>query len=516
MYSLFFIPSLYSNPSLSQEQVLQKRISIPPQRVTLYQALNLITERTGYFFIYDSRAIDNERKVKLEADSQTVQEVLARILDDPSLQYRVIESHILIYRANVSIDRAGRVKPNDSASFFTIRGRIYDMQNHEAIPYAAIGIAEENIGTITNADGVFAIKIPRHYLKSNITISHLGYKSLTVPAELLANQSVDLYIETEYVSIQEVIIRNIDPRSIVQEALRRREANYSTEPVYITSFYREGVKKRDTYINYSESVIKVYKTSYLRGVEHDQVKLLKSRKVSNIDQKDTLILKLKAGIKSCLSLDIVKSLPNFLDEEFYDNYTFTKSDIVSINSRNAYAISFEQKDNITDPLYKGLLYIDMENFAVHSADFEINPDFVDAATEQFIVKKNRSFVARSQKISYSVSYKLWNSKYYMNHIRGDLKFKIRKRRHLMFNEFHAFMEMASCQLDTLNVERFSRREVLRPNAVFMDGNYSYDHEFWGDYNIISPEESISQALAKVSQKIEKIEASNDSNAGNPE
>jgi hypothetical protein len=86
----------------------------------------------------------------------------------------------------------------------------------------------------------------------------------------------------------------------------------------------------------------------------------------------------------------------------------------------------------------------------------------------------------------------------------------------MFNEFHAFMGMASCQLDTLNVERFSRREVLRPNAVFMDGNYSYDHEFWGDYNIISPEESISQALAKVSQKIEKIEASNDSNAGNPE
>jgi hypothetical protein len=220
--------------------VLQKRISIPPQRVTLYQALNLITERTGYFFIYDSRAIDNERKVKLEADSQTVQEVLARILDDPSLQYRVIESHILIYRANVSIDRAGRVKPNDSASFFTIRGRIYDMQNHEAIPYAAIGIAEENIGTITNADGVFAIKIPRHYLKSNITISHLGYKSLTVPAELLANQSVDLYIETEYVSIQEVIIRNIDPRSIVQEALRRREANYSTEPVYITQLRPRG------------------------------------------------------------------------------------------------------------------------------------------------------------------------------------------------------------------------------------------------------------------------------------
>jgi hypothetical protein len=145
----------------------------------------------------------------------------------------------------------------------------------------------------------------------------------------------------------------------------------------------------------------------------------------------------------------------------------------------------------------------MESYAIVSADFEINPKYVKDTDDLFILKRSRKFNAIPEKIGYTVSYNLWNGKYFVNHIRGDLVIKFRKRYHLFYNDFHAFLEMASCQIDTANVVRFNRDEVMKTNIVFSDAKYVYDESFWGDYNIIAPEEKLNEALTRISSKIEE-------------
>jgi hypothetical protein len=55
------------------------------------------------------------------------------------------------------------------------------------------------------------------------------------------------------------------------------------------------------------------------------------------------------------------------------------------------------------------------------------------------------------------------------------------------------------------VARFGKQEIIKPNVVFSDAPYKYDETFWGDYNIIAPEEKLSDALSRITSKIEKIE-----------
>ncbi len=502
VFLFFWFSSSSINSVLAQESILDQSIVLSDQKSSIYDVLNQISEATGYFFIYDSRLVNSDKQVNVKSEKKALKQLLFEILDDQTLDFKVIEKHILIYKQEVQ--RAStHLKKADPTIFLTAKGQILDKQTQKPLPYVTVGIVEKNIGTVSNYDGFFALKIPSSFSNTTIIISHLGYKSQQIPIKLLVDQNVSIYLETEYISLQEVIIRNIDPRDIVKKAYQNRYTNYSEEPVYITSFYREGVLKNNKYLNYSEAVLKVYKSSYTRGLDSDRVKLFKSRKIVNVDQKDTLIMKIKAGLKSCLTLDIAKNIPDFIDPEYIDSYNYSKIDIVSINSRNTYAIAFEQKDYTTEPLYKGTLYIDMESYAIVSADFEINPKYIKNTENLFIIKKSRKFLAKPEKIGYTVSYNLWNGKYYIGHIRGDLVINYRKRYHFFYNDFHAFLELASCQIDTANVVRFGKDEVMKTNTIFLDAKYVYDESFWGDYNTIAPEEKLNEALSRINSKIEE-------------
>ncbi|MFZ4547094.1 MAG: carboxypeptidase-like regulatory domain-containing protein [Bacteroidales bacterium] len=500
---------LFARPVFAQASLLDKTISIPRQHTTLYTALNLISQRADCLFIYDSQIVENDKKVKLYAEKQPIRQVLDNILLNPELSYKVIGEHILIYRLAKDSTSKGQkqneILTADSIKTILIKGFVFDNDNKTAIPFVSIGIVEENIGTITNEDGFFAFKVPANFSGASLVVSHLGYTGQRIPIKLLNEQKVDIFLNRRVISLQEVIIRYIDPSVLVRKALEQRKTNYSHQPVYTTSFYREGVQKNKKYISYSEAVFKVYKSPIGYTENSDQVKVLKSRKILNQELNDTVYLKLKGGILSALQLDIVKCVPGFLDQTPPIEYTFKYSDLVSYNETSAYAVTFVQNKEIKDALYKGTLFIDKETFAILGADFEINPEFLDKAAENLIVKKSHKLIVKLEKINYSISYTPFNGKYYLNHIRCDIQLKTRARNHLSGDNFHTFLELATCHIDTANVVKFPRQEVLKPNIVFSDEPYSADNAFWETYNIITPEAKLSEALSKIIGKIEEIE-----------
>ncbi len=502
---LFLLCSL--NVAFGQASILDKVISIQKQNTTLYEALNLVSRKADCLFIYESETIQSDKKVKLHAETQALRIVLDELLSDPSLEYKVLGKHILICKADkvlpVNTVQA-EVGARDTLKNVIIGGHIYDKENKAAIPYATVGIVEENLGTVTNNDGVFRIKIPTRLIGTSLVVSHLGYMSQAIPVRLLNEQKVDLYLDRRVISIQEVIIRYIDPEVIIGKAMERLKANYSLDPVYLTTFYREGVRKNNKYISYSEAVFRIYKSPFTAGEHADQVKLLKSRKVKDTNPSDTVLVKLKAGVESALLLDIVKNIPGFLDLEPPSEYTYKYSDLVSYNAKDAYAVTFIQKDGLKKPLYAGTVYIEKEGFALLGADFEINPDYMDLAADALVLKKSGRLKVKLEKITYSVSYMPFNGRYYLGHVRCEIKIKTRLKNHLSSDNFYTFLELATCSIDTAGVEKFPKQETMKPGIVFSDQPYNISDAFWGDFNTIAPEAKLSEALSKIIGRIEEI------------
>ncbi|MBW6499374.1 MAG: carboxypeptidase-like regulatory domain-containing protein [Bacteroidales bacterium] len=487
--------------------MLDEEVTLQRQTSTVYSLLNQISRQTGCFFVYDSELIDNHRRVSIRRNRKDIRTFLQEILNDESLSFLTIQNHILIYRplpegesplANVD-------KPAVPSSF-TVRGRVLDQVSGAPMPYASVGIPERGMGISTNQDGFFQLRLPLSLIEENLQVSYLGYKSQKLPLRLLDGNQVDIMMETDYISMQEVIIRYYDPKTIIREALERREENYSPEPVYLLSFYREGVQRNNKFLNYSEAVFRMYKSPYNAPLVSDQVMLLKARNITNIDRSDTLVLKLKAGVQSVIELDIMKNLPDFLDPEFIDEYEFTNADLLFRNGRGVFAVEFRQKENVRGPLFMGIIYIDQEHMAVIEADFEINPRYLNQAQHRFVTKRNPNYVSNIEQASYTINYQYYNGRYHLNHLRGELKLKFRRKGQLFSNNYSAFIEMAVGLIEEGNVSRFGRREVLQPNIIFTDQGYQYDETFWGEYNIITPEASINEALSRISSRIESFVA----------
>jgi hypothetical protein len=185
-------------------------------------------------------------------------------------------------------------------------------------------------------------------------------------------------------------------------------------------------------------------------------------------------------------------------------YNYTQTDLTVIEDRLAHVISFEQDKGLDAPLYRGELFIDANNKALLRVNFEINPAHIKKAADMLIVKKSRFYELEPQSVRYTVSYKQLNGKYYVNHIRGDLDFKVKRKKHLFgSSQLHTWFEMVTCKIDTEQVTRFTKNEILPTRTVFAETNFSYDENFWGDFNTIIPEEKLNEAITRISSKIEE-------------
>ncbi len=76
--------------------------------------------------------------------------------------------------------------------------------------------------------------------------------------------------------------------------------------------------------------------------------------------------------------------------------------------------------------------------------------------------------------------------------------KVRKRRKLFPVNFDTSFELAVSEVDTLNVERFKRKETENLHSVFFDDVHKYDESYWEHYNFIKPDIPLQEAIRKLS------------------
>lgn len=493
------------NVKATGDDVLERIIRMPKAKGTVYSLLGKISEQSGYLFIYDSKVINNDSIVKFRKKECSVRQAVYEITGNRNLELKVLGRHILITQAEKKL----AIKETPLSFHSAITGRLLDKETGEPVVSASVHVQGTSLGNITNQNGEFRLQLPDSLRHGTLSFSHLGYVGQTVAVVALEGRNNVLSLEPKIIPLQEVLIRLTEPKKLLREMMECRSKNHSSNPVYLTTFYREGVYLKNKFQSFTEAVFKVYKASMLEPVFNDQVKLLKMSKIDNKEQTDSVIAKIRSGVEACLRLDIMKHIPDFLSPETSDKlYTYTSGDIVSVGDRTANVVSFEQRRGVKGPLFCGELYIAPENKALLRARFEIQPRYVKEATPAYVMRQAQEVRLTTEKIVYTVSYKPWNGIYHIHHIRGDLYFKMKRKRISFSNPMlHTWFEMATCRIDNENVTRFPRAERLPMHTVFAETNFQYDTDFWGDFNVIPLEEELEKIIEKVSLKIERTDGS---------
>ena len=331
-----------SGQAFSQESVLDRPLRLPGNTIRASRALGEITRLTGYLFTYDTRIIDSERTFSVPGHEMSVSEILDSVAGDPAVDHMVLGRHIILYRGMAMPEKPA--PPADSVPLFlAIGGKIIDSETAEPLPYATIGISHRGRGTVTNFNGDFILRISEACLDDTLTVSYVGYVNRQLPVRSLPGNVMTITMDRDFIPIPEIIIRAQDPLLILRRTVSSVASNYGTTPALLTGFYREGVYRKKEPQIYSEAVVRIYKSPYARSLQNDQIKVIRSRKIENLEAKDTLAVRLKAGLNATLSLDGIRHTFDFLDPQSFDTYDYRLTDIVTIDDQTAFVVSFKQK-----------------------------------------------------------------------------------------------------------------------------------------------------------------------------
>jgi len=139
-----------------------------------------------------------------------------------------------------------------------IKGVIVDTNNH-VLPYTAVGILSKYIGTVSNEDGAFFLKLDNSNLNDSITFSTMGYKTFKIQVQDYLNLKMDIVtMEEDIFLMDEVELKN--PITIVKEAIKNLKETTYKKPHQLNILYRRFSNEDNISRFLVEHYIKVFDT----------------------------------------------------------------------------------------------------------------------------------------------------------------------------------------------------------------------------------------------------------------
>ena len=482
--------------------VLDKKITLEVNNESIAMILDLISQQAKVFFSYDAALIRADKQSSISIADKTIQETLDTLFNK-QFQYKSLGDQIVISAPDAVQKKAaelGQGKP----PIIVFKGKVIDREEKDVLPYSNIFIYRRNIGTVSNNDGEFVLKIPEAMKHDTVVVSCLGYRQYLQPISELTDQSYTIPLQPTSVQLKEVKVTVIYPEEIISKILSKIQLNYPRDNEIMTSFYREVLKQDSKYIDVAEALMEIRKASYDNTFAQDKVKVIKGRKSLNVMPFKFVDFKIQGGPYYITKLDVVKTLDTFLDPEFRDFYKYTMDEIVEVDNRETYVIQFKPKEKVDYPCYQGKLYVDMSSFALVRAEFSLSRSGLKFARESLIRKKPKDFYVRPINVEYKVSYRRANNKWHLSTAQASLNFRVRSKQDKVNSVFHSDSDLLITDIKPDEGTRFKKDETFNSNEIFTEVVTNYDDGFWGDNNIIKPSEELRKSLQEYSQRNDSL------------
>ena len=278
-----------------------------------------------------------------------------------------------------------------------LNGVVKNVDDKKAIPNITILTQDGKIGTATNNRGEFSLTVPSSFADTYLFFSGIGFKKDSI---LIAKGSEKYIIKLhpEVYLLQEVyVMPDSTLFTLLEKAFDKIPDNYPIQPSSYLGFYRESMQdEKDEHIDFTESVLHVYKDSYIQPSSlSGQIEILKSRK-RNFKNSGSLYL---GGPFLVIDMDAVLNKRKCINPRYFNEYEYQFNGVVSKEGNFFYSISWKKKHSKKN-INKSTMYIEKESLAYtefieNEIELSSQPRIKDIRISQHVIyekKDNRWFL----------------------------------------------------------------------------------------------------------------------------
>lgn len=483
--------SLNSKGQQQDGSILERRVSIIQRNQPLNYILDLLSWQANVFFSYDASIIDADKKLSVEINNKSLFTVLNYLFKSQDFEISELENQIIISKKRKKIQIVE--KDTIPVKYFFLTGKIIDKKKENPIKYASISVLNYPLGTISNADGEFLLKIHPNNILDTIIISCMGYSQIVTPAYNILDEDIFI-MDPISIRIKEVKVTATTPQQLLENIRNNIDKNYSNSTKLLTAFYRETVKQDGRYINVSEAIMEILKAPYTKEHKDDVVRLIKGRKSPDVQPFQWINFRLQGGPFTITKLDVIKTMQHFIDKDFEELHNYSISKVIWYNNHPVYVLVFKPVSKMVSPAFEGEMYVHRETFAIIHAKFKLNKNGLKEAESTMIKKKPRGIKARPSYVQYIVNYQQFQGKWHLATAQASVKIKIRSKRDKLNSEFHSISDLLIANIQPTELKRFTRLESISHHDFFVKMINDYDEQYWENYNIIKPDEDLRNAF----------------------
>ena len=191
MFLLLSLSNVLTGFQLSaQEQ--NKKFSVKADNVTLKEAIEVVRKQGNYSFLIRNNDIDLNKKVSVNVDKGTINDLMAQLLTGTGISYEVNGNRVVIFHAAVPEKEQGKA--------FVLKGKVTDPSG-EGVIGANVKVLNSTEGTITDMDGNFSLSVTPN---ACLSVSYIGYAT----QEVVVKNQTPLHIALKEDSrlIDEVVV----------------------------------------------------------------------------------------------------------------------------------------------------------------------------------------------------------------------------------------------------------------------------------------------------------------------
>jgi TonB-dependent starch-binding outer membrane protein SusC len=183
------ISRLYADESYAQ----RARINLDVNNTPIKEVLSEIQLQSEFYFLFNSKIVDVERKVDIHVKNEVVSQVLSILFKDTDITYTIVDRQIVLS----SPEKAdGQQLPTKK-----LTGKVTD-EKGSPIPGATVFVKGTTLGVTTDVKGEFMISVPD--TTRTLVVSCIGMVSKTI--EIGNKNLFVIVLETASINLDEVIV----------------------------------------------------------------------------------------------------------------------------------------------------------------------------------------------------------------------------------------------------------------------------------------------------------------------
>lgn len=204
---LLLVTFLQTNANNAYAQ--HTKLSMNYSNTSLENILDAIEDQSEFFFLYNEKLIDVNRKVSVHAADQRIEEVLNQLFTGTNIQYSIIDRKIVL--------APGEISPSSQQQRI-ISGKVTD-RSGAPLPGVTVVIKGTTQGTITGADGNYSLANVLD--ETTLVVSFVGMKTQEISVS--GKTTINIVLEEETIGIEEVVAigYGVQKKSVVTAAISR-------------------------------------------------------------------------------------------------------------------------------------------------------------------------------------------------------------------------------------------------------------------------------------------------------